>query len=60
MERVESHDVEVSSFLRKFRRIIVIDRRQDHTFVPDRLAAFLNLEGQQNFDDFVVLLYVSR
>ena len=60
MERVENHDVEVSSFLRKFRRIIVIDRRQDHTFAPDRLATLLNLEGQQNFDDFVVLFYASR
>jgi hypothetical protein len=60
LERVENHDVEVSGFLRKFRRIIVIDRRQDHTFAPHRLATFSNLEGQQNFDDFIVLSYASR
>lgn len=60
LERVENHDVEVSRFFRKFRRIIVIDSRQDHTFAADRLEAFLNLEGQQNFDDFSVLLYSSR
>jgi hypothetical protein len=60
LERVENHDVEVSRFFRNFRRIIVIDSRQDHTFTADRLAAFLNLEGQQNYDDFVVLFYASR
>ena len=60
LERVENHDVEVTRFFRNFRRIIVIDSRQDHTSTADRLAAFLNLEGQQNYDDFVVLFYASR
>jgi hypothetical protein len=60
LERVESHDVAVSTFFRQFRRIIVIDNQEDHTFAVERLASFLKLEGQQNSDDLVLLSYVPR
>jgi hypothetical protein len=60
LERVESHDLAVNTFFRQFRRIIVIDNQQDHTFSPERLASFLKLQRQQNSDNLVLLSYSPR
>jgi hypothetical protein len=60
LERVENHDAAVVTFLREFRRIIVIDSRREPTFAEDRLASFLNLESKQNREDFVLSYYSPK
>ena len=60
LEQVESRDVAVSTFFRKFRRIIVIDRQQQRTFSAERLNSLLKFEGQQNVEGLVLLSYVAR
>jgi hypothetical protein len=60
LERVQNHDAAVNVFFRQFRRIIVIDNPRVPTFAAERLASFLKLEGQQNGDDLVLLVYVPR
>jgi hypothetical protein len=57
LQKVEEHDVAVSAFLHNYTRIIVIDKQRDHTFDPDRLGSFLELERQENFKNFVMFSY---
>jgi hypothetical protein len=58
LERVERRDPEVSKFFHQFQRIIVLDDLQNPTFLPPRLGSFLNLEGEQCIDHWVLRSYV--
>jgi hypothetical protein len=60
LHKVEKRDAAVSAFFRDYTRIIVIDKQRDRSFDPDRLGSFLELEGQQDFKDFVVFFYRPR
>lgn len=60
LHRVEDHDLAMTTFLGNFRRIIVIDKQQDHTFASDRLTSFLEPKGNQSNKDFVVSFYSPR
>lgn len=60
LERVEEHDVAVSSFFRQFRRVVVIDDRKNPIFPPARLASFLRFEGERHFDNLELLSYVPQ
>lgn len=60
LERVDNRDVEVVNFFRNFHRIVVVDTQRNSTFVPDRLASFLKLEGQQVSNNFVLSFYTPR
>jgi hypothetical protein len=60
LEKVEKHDIAVTSFLHNFTRIVVIDKQQDHTFAADRLTSFLKLEGQKETENFLVLFYKPK
>lgn len=57
LDKVEARDGAVTTFLRGYARIIVLDKQRDHTFDPDRLGSLLQFEKQQNFKDFVVFFY---
>src|SRR5258708_29753347 len=60
LERVERRDPDVSKFFRQFQRITVLDDLRNPTFLPARLGSFLNLEGQQSLDHWVLLSYVPH
>ena len=60
LERVEEHDAAVSEFFHQFRRVIVIDDLHDPTFLSARFGSFLKLEGQQQFDNWVLLYFVPE
>jgi len=57
LQKVEQHDVMATRFFHDFARVIVIDKQQERSFSPERLASFLQLEGQQEGRGFVMSFY---
>jgi hypothetical protein len=60
LKGLERHDPAASQFFHQFNRIIVLEDLNDPTFLPARLASFLKLEGEQHFDNWVLLSYVPN
>lgn len=60
LQKVEKRDVAVSTFFHGFTRIVVIEKRQGHTFLSDRLGSFLLPEGQQDLKDYVIFFYKPK
>jgi len=46
-ERIEQGDPSIRSFFRGFRRVWIVQNRQNLTFVDGRLESYLNLKGQE-------------
>src|SRR5690348_16582923 len=60
LQNVEERDVAVSTFFHGYTRILVIDKRQDPSFVRERLESFLQLETRGDFQDFVISIYKPK
>ncbi|HJT69514.1 MAG TPA: hypothetical protein VJ731_04905 [Terriglobales bacterium] len=60
LENVEKKNSASVGFFRSFRRIIVVDKQEDHTFSDQRLAEYLNPERQQQFKDLAISVYAPR
>lgn len=53
--KVEDKDPEVSSFLQRYRRMLVIDNANDPYFALPRLSEYLRIENRQRSGDLLVL-----
>jgi len=60
LEKVEKKDISSADLFRKFERIVVIDKQQDHAFAEERITEYLRPERKQHFGDFAISFYTPK
>ncbi len=60
LEHVEQKDPRVSSFFRRFDKVVVIDRANDPVFSQERLASWLNFDKAEQVGNLRILRYSPR
>jgi len=60
LEKVVKKDISSADLFRKFERIVVIDKQQDHAFAEERITEYLRPERKQHFGDFAISFYTPK
>jgi hypothetical protein len=58
--QVETKDPRVYAFFRGFRRVWIIEPRESPVFVPDRLAAYFNVQNKDNAGSLLITSAIPK